>query len=221
MDHQEKLSEHYLNQIIMGLLFWLSLGLTFFTILYIEFSYSIVELRNEWSKYRCNPLYMPFAGWVDPDTGIMGNFERCMNLVGKDLVSNMSDSMGGQISLITDSLTSILNPLKMFRTMFTTIRQFILAFTNTTLSKINGPVSAFSYLLIKIQDLLQKMSASGYVTALFGLSAVSFVQGFISLFIAIVKGFIIAMLIIAIVLALFNFPLLALVLFIASLLQGI
>ena len=82
-------------------------------------------------------------------------------------------------------------------------------------------MSAFAYLMVKIQDLLRKMTGSGYITAFFGLSVVSFIEGFISLFISIIKGFIIAMLIIAVILALFNFPLLALVLYISSLLAGI
>jgi len=205
----------------MGYIFWLSLTITFFTILYIEFEYGIIEIRNNWSKYRCNPLYMPFASLIDPEIDVSSNFQRCMNLMGKGLVSEMDDSMSGQMSLITDSLQSVLNPLKMFRNMFTTIRKFMLSFTNTTLSKLNGPVSSFSFILIKIQDLLRKIAASGYITALFGMSAVSFIEGFISLFITIVKGFVLAMLLISTVLAVFNFPLLALVLFIAAQLQGI
>jgi hypothetical protein len=205
----------------MGYLFWSSTLITLGIILYLEFQYNIVNIRNNWSEYRCNPIYMPFAGWIDEKTGTMGNFQRCTNLIGKDLVSIINDSFGAQVAIIAEFLASILNPLKLFRTMFTTIRKFILSFTNSTLSKVNGPLSAFSYILIKIQDLLRKMSASGYVTALFGLSAVSFIEGFISLFISIIKGFIIAMLIIAFILAMFNFPLLALVLYIASQLQGI
>lgn len=204
----------------MAYIFWFTLLFTLTLILYLEFQYNIVDIRNNWSLYRCNPLYMPFAGLIDVN-GSSGNFQRCMNLLAKDLVSIISDTFGGQIALITEALSSILNPLKLFRTMFTTIRKFILSFTNSTLSKVNGPLSSFSYILIKIQDLLRKMSASGYVTALFGLSAVSFIEGFISLFISIIKGFIIAMLIIAFILAMFNFPLLALVLYIASQLQGI
>jgi hypothetical protein len=65
------------------------------------------------------------------------------------------------------------------------------------------------------------MAASGYVSAFFGLSAISFMEGFVTLFMNVVKAFVIAMLVIAVVLAFFNFPLLALVLFLASLLQGV
>jgi len=189
------------------------------TILYLIINQNIQNLRNNWSLYRCNPLYMPFAGWVGED--VAGNFRKCMNLMGKDLVGGMTDVFGAQISLIIDALSNILNPLKLFRELFTRIRGFILSFTNSTLQKASGPLSAFSFLLIKIQDLLRKMAASGYVGSFFGLTAISFIEGFVALFMNVVKAFVIAMLVIAVVLAFFNFPLLALVLFLASLLQGV
>lgn len=197
--------------------FLITLGFIF----YFYLLSNIRSMRNEWSLYRCNPIYMPFASWIDPTETADGNFRKCMNLMGKDLVTSMTDIFGTQIALIIESLSEIVNPLKMFRNLFARIRKFILSFTNTTLQKANGPLSAFSYLLVKIQDLLRKMTASGYISAFFGLSFVSFVEGFVSLFIAIIKGFVIAMLIIAIILALFNAPLLALVIYIASLLGGI
>jgi len=197
--------------------FLITLGFIF----YFYLLSNIGSMRNEWSLYRCNPLYMPFASWIDPSETADGNFRKCMNLMGKDLVSSMTDIFGTQIALIFEALSEILNPLKMFRNLFARIRKFILSFTNTTLQKANGPLSAFSYLLVKIQDLLRKMSASGYISAFFGLSFVSFIEGFVSLFIAIIKGFVIAMLIIAVALALFNAPLLAIVVYIASLLAGV
>jgi hypothetical protein len=197
--------------------FLITLGFIFF----FHLLSNIGSMRNEWSVYRCNPLYMPFASWIDPSETADGNFRKCMNLMGKDLVSIMTDIFGTQIALIFEALSEILNPLKMFRNLFARIRKFILSFTNTTLQKANGPLSAFSYLLVKIQDLLRKMTASGYISAFFGLSFVSFIEGFVSLFIAIIKGFVIAMLIIAVALALFNAPLLAIVVYIASLLAGV
>lgn len=205
----------------MSVLFWGATLGTVGIIVAIQLYSNLAKVRDNWSAYRCNPLFMLFAGWIDPTTGIDGNFQKCMNLYGKELVGSMTDIFGAQIALVIESLTSILNPLKMFRTLFATIRKFILSFTNSTLQKASGPLSTFSYVMIKIQDLMRKMSASGYISAFFGLTVVSFIEGFISLFISIVKGFIIAMLIIAVVLAMFNFPLLALVLYIASQLQGI
>jgi uncharacterized membrane protein len=104
----------------------------------------------------------------------------------------------------------------MFRSLFVTIRKFVLSFTTKTLGKATGPVSAFAYYLNKIQDLLRRIVGEGYIAAFFGVTFVSGVEGFVSLCMSIIKGFVIAMLAISVVLALFQPELLAIVLVIAS-----
>jgi hypothetical protein len=60
------------------------------------------------------------------------------------------------------------------------------------------------------------MVGEGYIAAFFGLSVVGFIEGFVSLVFNVIKLFVRAMLIIAIILSLFNLPLLAFVLSLAS-----
>ncbi len=96
----------------------------------------------------------------------------------------------------------------------------MLSFTNKTLGKLNGPVSAFAYVLNKIQDLFRRMAGEGYIATFLGVSVVSFMESFLTLFISIIKGFIFAMIAISFMLALFQPELLVIVLFILSLLAG-
>ena len=60
------------------------------------------------------------------------------------------------------------------------------------------------------------MVGEGYIAAFIGVTAVSFIEGFVSLCLTIIKGFVYAMLIIAVVLALFQPEILAIVLVLAS-----
>lgn len=177
---------------------------------------SLGKLRDNWSAYRCNPMYMPFAGLVDPATGAAANFSYCLNAIGKAVVADAADVVSGQFSIVQDILSAISSPLKMFRSLFVTIRKFVLSFTTKTLGKATGPVSAFAFYLNKIQDLLRRMVGEGYIAAFFGVTFVSGVEGFVSLCMSIIKGFVIAMLAISVVLALFQPELLAIVLVIAS-----
>jgi hypothetical protein len=177
---------------------------------------NIRKLESTWSTHRCNPLYMPFAGIVDSKTGIHGNFQHCMNLMGKSVMGTVTDALGSQFSIIAEALEAIENPLSIFRTMLTMIRKFVLSFTSKTLGKASGPVSMFVYYLNKIQDLLRRMVGEGYIAAFFGVSVVSFIEGFVSLCLAVIKGFVIAMLIIAFILAMFNIPLFVIVLTLAA-----
>jgi len=51
----------------MGYLFWSSTLITLGIILYLEFQYNIVNIRNNWSEYRCNPIYMPLSDNIEAD----------------------------------------------------------------------------------------------------------------------------------------------------------
>lgn len=176
---------------------------------------SLGKLRDNWSQYRCNPMYMPFAGLVDA-TGAAGNFSYCLNAIGKAVVSNAADVVSSQFSIVESILAAISSPLKMFRSLFVTIRKFVLSFTTKTLGKAIGPVSTFAYYLNKIQDLIRRMVGEGYIAAFFGATFVSGVDGFVTLCMSIIKGFVLAMLAISVVLALFQPEILVIVLVIAS-----
>jgi hypothetical protein len=160
---------------------------------------------------------MPFAWLVSPEDADT-NFSRCMSSAGTELVKDATDVFGSEFSLIEEILSAMADPLSIFRNMLSRIRSMMMSFTNSTLAKASGPVSAFAYVLNKIQDLFRRMSAQGYISAFFGISVVSFIEGFVTLCISIIKGFVIAMLVISIILALFQPELLAVVLVIASLL---
>jgi hypothetical protein len=193
---------------------------TVLVILLIHLYWNLRSISDNWSEYRCNPLYMPLAGFVDAKTGWEGNFQHCMNMAGKEVVADATDALGSQFSLIESALESILNPLKLFRQLFSIIRKFVLSFTTKTLGKSIGPVSTFVYYLNKINDLIRKMVGEGYMATYLGVTAVSFIEGFVTLCITVIKGFVYAMLAIAIVLALFQPEILAIVLVIASMLAA-
>jgi hypothetical protein len=180
---------------------------------------NIRKIRDEWSTYRCNPLYMPMAFVVEDPGGfsaVAENFEHCMAMLSQSVVGQMNDGANSQFSLIGEALSAITNPLALFRQMFSMMNKFILSFTTTTLGKVSGPLSMFIYYLNKIQDLIRRMVGEGYIAAFFGITIVSAIEGFISLCLTIIKGFVYAMLIISIILALFQPEILAIVLVLAS-----
>ena len=143
-----------------------------------------------------------------------------MNLIGKEVVGGMTDALGSQFSIIGTFFENISSPLALFRTMISTMRKFVISFATSTLGKVSGPVSMFVYYLNKIQDIMRRVVGEGYIATFFGVTAVSFITGFVSLLLGVIKAFVIAMLIIAIVLALFQPQILAIVLVISSLLQA-
>jgi len=197
-------------------LFWAAPVVAIIGMLFAHAYGNLRQLEDHWSEYRCNPMYMPFAGIIDEKTGTAGNFQHCMNLMGKSVMGSVTDALGSQFSIIGEALAAIENPLSIFRVILSSIRKFVISFATSTLGKATGPMSMFVFYLNKIQDLIRRMVGEGYIAAFFGVTAVSFIEGFVSLCLAIIKGFVYAMLIIAIILALFQPEILAIVLVIAS-----
>ena len=198
------------------ILFWIATAISLVTAAAVHGYYNIGEIKANWSAYRCNPAYMLMAGVVDPETGIARNFYSCLNLIGKEVVGGLTSTLGIQFSLIGDMLSSIANPLSIFRTVINSTTKFIMSFASSSLGKGSGPLSMFVFYLNKIQDLIRRMVGQGYIAAFFGITVVSFIKGFISLIIGVIKAFVIAMLIIAVILALFQPQILVIVLIIAS-----
>lgn len=202
------------------IVFWLLSAAAILTVFGMHAYGNLRKVEADWSSYRCNPQYMLFAGVVDPETGVAGNFRHCMNLIGKSVVGQMTDVLGSQFAMIAEMLSSISNPLALIRQMITTIRKFILSFATSTMGKASAPVGAFVYFLNKIQDLLRRMVGQGYIATFFGVSSISFIQGFVLLLIGIIKGFVNSMLIISAALALFQPELLVIVLIISAALKA-
>lgn len=202
---------------------WLFFGLP---LLFIGFallahaSESLDSVRMNWNQYRCNPMYMPFAGLIRDDTTTTQNFYQCMNLFGNEVLKVPLDGLGSMFSLVGSSLAELTAPIGLFRALFGRIRKFMLSFGAATFSKVASTSSVFIHYLIKIRDVLKRFVGQGYIASYLVYVLVSFLESFVVLFIAILKAFIGIMLAISIILALFQPELLAIVLVIASLLAA-
>ena len=189
-------------------------------VLFMHIYGNLRNIRNNWSKYRCNPIYMPFAGLIDDSSDGGSNFTHCLGVIGKEILGHNNDVFGSLISVVYEAISTILSPLSLFRGLLSRIRGFVMSFTSSTLGKVSGPVSTFTYYLNKIQDILRRFIGEGYLAGMLGATVVGFMESFITLVITVIKGFVMAMLIISFILALFQPELLAIVLTIASLLAA-
>lgn len=202
---------------------WLFFGLPLLFIgvaLIAHASESQDKIRMDWNQYRCNPMYMPFAGLIRDDTTTSQNFYQCMNLFGNEVLKVPLDSLGSMFSLVTSGITELIKPLPLFRALFGRIRKFMLSFGATTFSKIASSSSVFIHYLIKIRDMMKRFVGQGYIASYLTYLLISFIESFVILFISILKTFVGIMLALSIILALFQPELLAIVLVLASLLAA-
>jgi hypothetical protein len=194
--------------------------LAIFIMMAIHASESLEKMKLHWNEYRCNPVYMPFAGSIRPDVTTQENFLYCINQFGNEILKVPLDAIYALLGTVTASLGEFITPLSLFRGVFSGLRRVILKFAASTFSKIASSSSVFVHYLIKIQDVLKRFVGQGYVASYLVYVLVSFMEAFVKLFIVVIKTFVIVMLAISFMLALFQPELLAITLVLASILAA-
>lgn len=202
---------------------WIFFGfpiLIIFFMIGIHLSESVEDIKTNWNEHRCNPLYIPFAGWVKDDVTTQENFVHCTNQLGKEILKAPLRGIQSMFSTLLGSLFEVTGSLGIFRDMFTRLRKFIISFAASTFSKIATSSGVMVHYMIKMQDILKRFVGQGYIASYVTYVIISFMEGFVILFISILKSFVIAMLIISFVLALFQPQLLIITLVLASILAS-
>lgn len=202
---------------------WIFFGfpiLIIFFMIGIHLSESLDDVKRNWNEYRCNPMYIPFAGWVRDDVTTQENFIYCTSQFGKEILKTPLQGIQSMIGVLLSSLFEFTGSIGVFRDMFTRLRKFIISFAASTFSKIASSSSIMVHYMIKIQDILRRFVGQGYIASYMTYIIISFMEGFVILFISILKAFVIAMLIISFVLALFQPQLLVITLVLASILAS-
>lgn len=186
----------------------------------VHASSSVEKNKLHWNEYRCNPIYMPFAGSIRPDVDTAENFAYCTNAMAGHFFGYIIDGINQLFSTTAESLGALADPLVAFREMFTKLRMFMLSFASSTFSKAASSTSVFVHYLIKIRDVLKRFVGEGYIGAFLVNAIVDFIWSFVTLFISILKTFVFALLAISIILALFQPELLVVAIVLASMIAA-
>lgn len=202
---------------------WLFFGLpllVIFGMLVIHASSSLDKVRSSWNDYRCNPIYMPFAGWIRPDISTGENFYTCVNLMGSDIFKYILDGIHELFGTLNSGISEVTGSLFSVKGLVSKLRGFLLSFGATTFSKITSATSSMTYIIIKIRDILKRFVGEGYIAAFLTETTFNFLLSFVYLFISILKTFVYTLLAISFILALFQPEILAVAVVLASLVSA-
>ena len=129
-------------------------------ILYNYANANLEDIKEEWVKYRCNPLYMPFAGTIRPETTTYENFQFCTNAMASQIMGRALDPVNMMFSLFSDALKPILGQLQSFRGMITGLQNFVMSFTAEIFAKIANVFGTFLSLMARVRDLTGRILGS-------------------------------------------------------------
>jgi hypothetical protein len=122
-------------------------------------------VNDNWVDIRCNPLFMPLAGFAETVDGatygdkVTTNFNKCMNtnlegFMGK-LLGPFMVIIGGIVK-ITKQIGKVLNS---FRESLAVLRVMFQAFIGNTMDKLNNSYSVMIYLREKMKHIIKRQVA--------------------------------------------------------------
>jgi len=122
---------------------------------YMYFIANIKNLKDNWVEYRCNPLYMPFAGLVGQD--ILTNFSGCVMKSFHDYAGFIMDPLMSMFSDMSENVSEIGGAMEDMRGMMSDVRGGFLGIIGTVFGKIENLMSQFQYIIIRMRTLLARV----------------------------------------------------------------
>jgi len=148
-------------------------------VLYTYAQATLDDVRADWVKYRCNPIYMPFAGGVQPDVTTYENFQFCISSMAQQVFQLLLDPIYMLFNVFNRLVESISHQLRYFRNFISGIQMFITSFTAETFAKIHDSFGVLMSLLSRIRDLMSRLIGSAGYTAAIAITSVKLIEALV------------------------------------------
>lgn len=139
----------------------LSLFIIFIFIILYLFNILAIGLKNvkdDWPKYRCNPIVMPFAGILAPNgTSATQNFTYCIQNMQSNYMQHLLQPVNYNLGVLGDSTASIMSSVNAVRAFFNKLRNMIRDTIAGVFSVFLNIIIEFQRTIINIKDLFAKL----------------------------------------------------------------
>ncbi len=131
-----------------------------FLLLYLSsiLSVGLKALKANWPKYKCNPVAMPFAGYLGYD--VMGNFTDCISAIQRGAMSRFLEPIYNAISWIVKISDYILKTVSNIRTALFSMKEIIFGVFKDIMALFVNILTKFQNLIVKIKDLMMKLGGT-------------------------------------------------------------
>jgi len=135
---------------------------------YIKIRANSKFIRDNWSVYRCNPSYMPFAGMVMQPTDMSKseyaqmNFEYCFQNIMNDVATSFMEPLYYTQSVAGSMLSGVASALNNMRELINLVRNALSSIIAEILARTLNVMQPIVMMFIKMRDMIGKMQ--GVVT---------------------------------------------------------
>ena len=130
---------------------------------YAKISMNIEPVKRDWPKHWCNPIYMPFAGYIMRPKGVSwvefagNNANYCINDMFTNIVSNFTNPIKFILYPILGMWKIIFSVLQSIRKMFLSIRDKLKQVVANLMNRVSGFVIVIQQIIISMRDLFAKV----------------------------------------------------------------
>jgi len=124
----------------------------------ITLSIGLTHLKNNWNKYRCNPLVIPLAGLVQEDPG--ETFRECTKEIQFDFMKTILKPIYDSFSYFLESGNLFVGVLEQLKTGLVVQHGSTLTMMSDLGSRFNILLVELSRAFITVSDLFGKVSSA-------------------------------------------------------------
>jgi hypothetical protein len=132
---------------------------------------NLTEVSSNWSRYRCNPVFMPFASSFGYD--IQENFNFCLGSVFKSKAGDVFAPIYGMLHNFSSILTLIIDVTLGIRKLFSNFFLSTNSFIRNVRDRIQGLLFQLRLTFLKMQTLMGRVYGSLYAMIWMGTSAIT------------------------------------------------
>jgi hypothetical protein len=185
-------------------------------IVYTYVQANLDKLRDEWTTYRCNPLYMPFAGGIQPEVSTLENYQFCVNMMSQNVFALLMEPVNLMFGVFTGLVGMITHDLGYFRNFVSGIMTFIMSFIGDIFSKIQNTFGVMVNLLARVRDLTSRILGSAGYAATIMITTINMIKSLWSLLVTLINTIVTILFALSIVLSFVFPPLLVFAIFLGS-----
>ena len=185
-------------------------------IVYTYVQANLDKLRDEWTTYRCNPLYMPFAGGIQPEVSTLENYQFCVNMMSQNVFALLLEPVNLMFGVFTGLVGMITHDLGYFRNFVSGIMTFIMSFIGDIFSKIQNTFGVMVNLLARVRDLTSRILGSAGYAATIMITTINMIKSLWSLLVTLINTIVTILFALSIVLSFVFPPLLVFAIFLGS-----
>ena len=147
-------------------LFTIITGFVFYVHSYCQVMQVRKEVADDWVNQRCNPKYMPFAGYIIHPEGTSEfdytnqNFQFCVQNILTNVTGYALQPIQYMISVLQDIFEKISNAIQQIREVINLLRQRIRTFSENILHRILNVMVPLQTIFIALMDTFQKIQGT-------------------------------------------------------------